>query len=143
MDTNALAALRATHELYCQLTGQQLTLRFDRERLWFEFLRAGFSAEDLKIVVAYLQKEIRASRRNVGALKLSNLLQLDRFEEDLNISKVRLRSAPPSGSSGLTPTKPPVLTHAQLQNLRQQAKEAFARLRQQLDLFVTRCWAHD
>ena len=133
MDTNALAALRATHELYCQLTGQQLSLRFDRERLWFEFLRAGFSAEDLKIVVAYLQKEIRASRRNVGALKLSNLLQLDRFEEDLNISKVRLRSAPPSDSSGLTPTKPPVTTPAQLQNLRQQAKEAFARLRQQLD----------
>jgi hypothetical protein len=28
--------------------------------------------------------------RNVGALKLSNILQLDRFEEDLNISKVRL-----------------------------------------------------
>ena len=95
MDTNTLAALRATHELYCQLTGQKLSLRFDRERLWYEFLRAGFSAQDLKRVVAYLQKEIRASRRNVGALKLSNLLQLDRFEEDLNISNVRLRSAPP------------------------------------------------
>ena len=133
MDTNALAALRATHELYCQLTGQQLSLRFDRERLWFEFLRAGFSAQDLKTVVAYLQREIRASRRNVGALKLSNLLQLDRFEEDLNISKVRLRSAPPSGSSRPTPTKPPVPTPAELENLRQQAKEAFARLRQQLD----------
>ena len=133
MDTNALAALRGTHELYCQLTGQQLTLRFDRERLWFEFLRAGFSAADLKIVVAYLQKEIRASRRNVGALKLSNLLQLDRFEEDLNISKVRLRTAPPSGSYGITPTKPSVPTQAQLQNLRQQAKKAFARLRQELD----------
>jgi hypothetical protein len=132
MDTNALAALRATHELYCQLTGQQLTLRFDRERLWFEFLRAGFSAEDLKIVVAYLQKEIRASRRNVGALKLSNLLQLDRFEEDLNISKVRLRSAPPSESSRSTPTGPPPPTPAQLQDLRQQAKAAFTRLRQEL-----------
>jgi hypothetical protein len=36
--------------------------------------------------VRYLQEEIRASRRNVGALKLSNLLQLDRFEEDLNIT---------------------------------------------------------
>src|SRR5271165_2945830 len=71
MDTNTLAALRATHELYCQLTGQKLSLRFDRERLWYEFLRAGFSAQDLKSVVAYLQKEIRASRRNVGALKLS------------------------------------------------------------------------
>jgi hypothetical protein len=83
MDTNTLATLRANHQLYCQLTGQKLSLRFDRERLWYEFLRAGFSAHDLKSVVAYLQKEIRASRRNVGALKLSNLLQLDRFEEDV------------------------------------------------------------
>lgn len=132
MDTNALAALRATHELYCQLTGQQLTLRFDRERLWFEFLRAGFSAQDLKIVVAYLQKEIRASRRNVGALKLSNLLQLDRFEEDLNISNVRLRSAPRSDSSRSTPNDLPPPTPAQLQNLRQHAKVAFDRLRQEL-----------
>jgi hypothetical protein len=133
MDTNTLAALRATHKLYCQLTGQRLSLRFDRERLWYEFLRAGFNAQDLKAVVTYLQKEIRANRRNVGALKLSNLLQLDRFEEDLNISKVRLRSAPPSASSRLTPAKPPVLTPAELQNLRQQAREAFAHLRQQLD----------
>ena len=132
MDTNTLAALRAAHELYCRLTAQKLTLRFDRERLWYEFLRAGFNAQDLKTVVAYLQKEIRANRRNVGALKLSNLLQLDRFEEDLNISKVRLRSPPPSPPSDATPAKPPVLTPAQLQNLRQQAKEAFARLRQQL-----------
>jgi hypothetical protein len=133
MDTNTLAALRAIHELYCQLTGQKLSLRFDRERLWYEFLHAGFNAQDLNTVVAYLQKEIRANRRNVGALKLSNLLQLDRFEEDLNISKVRLRSAPPSASSGATPAKLPVQTPAQLQNLRRQAKEAFASLRRQLD----------
>jgi hypothetical protein len=132
MDTNTLAALRATHQLYCQLTGQKLTLRFDRERLWYEFLRAGFSSDDLKSVVAYLQKEIRASRRNVGALKLSNLLQLDRFEEDLNISRVCLRSAPPSQSPRSTPTDPSPPTPAQLQDLRQQAKVAFARLRQQL-----------
>ena len=112
MDTNTLAALRATHELYCQLTGQKLTLRFDRERLWYEFLRAGFSAQDLKSVVAYLQKEIRASRRNVGALKLSNLLQLDRFEEDLNISNVRLRSSPPPQSPRSTPIDPPPPTPA-------------------------------
>src|SRR6202011_5349121 len=123
MDPNTLAALRATHELYCQLTSQKLSLRFDRERLWYEFLRAGFSTQDLKRVVAYLQKEIRASRRNVGALKLSNLLQLDRFEEDLNISHVRLRSsAPPSESSRAAPTDPSPPTPAQLQNLRQQAK---------------------
>lgn len=133
MDTNTLAAIRAVHELYCQLTGQKLTLRFDRERLWYEFLRAGFHADELKSVVSYLQKEVRATRRNVGALKLSNLLQLDRFEEDLNISKVRLRSAPPSDSSRSTPTDPsPPPTPAEVQNLRQQAKAAFARLRHEL-----------
>jgi hypothetical protein len=138
MDTDTLAALRTTHQLYCQLTGQKLTLRFDRERLWYEFLRSGFSTEDLKSVVAYLQKEIRASRRNVGALKLSNLLQLDRFEEDLNISKVRLRpSAPPPDSSRSTPTDPPPPTPAQLQNLRQQVKAAVARLRRELGKLPT------
>jgi hypothetical protein len=133
MDTNTLALLRATHELYCQLTGQKLSLRFDRERLWYEFLRAGFSSQDLKRVVTYLQKEIRASRRNVGALKLSNLLQLDRFEEDLNISNVRLRSAPPPPQSPRsTPSDPSPPSPAQRQNLRQEAKAVFARLREEL-----------
>jgi hypothetical protein len=132
MDTDTLADLRATHQLYCQLTGQKLSLRFDRERLWYEFLRAGFSAQDLKRVVAYLQMEIRASRRNVGALKLSNLLQLDRFEEDLNISNVRLRSAPPPQSPRSTSTDPPPPTPAELHDLRQEAKAALARLRQEL-----------
>jgi hypothetical protein len=131
MDPNTIAAVRALHELYCQLTAQKLTLRFDRERLWYEFLRAGFGADELKIVVSYLQKEIRATRRNVGALKLSNLLQLDRFEEDLHISNVRLRSAPPSQSSRAAPTQPPP-TAAQLQDLRQQAKAAFVRIRHEL-----------
>ena len=84
-------SVRELHEFYCHWTAQNLTLRFDRERLWYEFLRAGFSAADLKRVLSYLQKEIRAQRRNIGALKLSNLLQLDRFEEDLNISRVRLK----------------------------------------------------
>ena len=84
----------AIHELYCRFTGQKLTLRFDRERLWHEFLRAGFDAADLRRVIAWLQKEIRHQRRNIGALKLSNLLQIDRFEEDLQISRARL-SLPP------------------------------------------------
>src|ERR1700752_5175314 len=65
-------SVRELHKLYCQCTAQNLTLRFDRERLWYEFLRAGFNAADLSRVIAYLQKEIRAARRNIGALKLSN-----------------------------------------------------------------------
>ena len=103
-----LAQLEQLHQTYCRLTGQNLSLRFDRERLWFEFLRAGFTLEDLVHVVRYLQKEIRHARRNIGALKLSNLLQLDRFEEDLNISRVRLSpEPPPKAPVALAPTCSP------------------------------------
>jgi hypothetical protein len=101
--------LEHLHQTYCRLTAQNLTLRFDRERLWFEFHRAGFTLADLVQVVSYLQKEIRHTRRNVGALKLSNLLQLDRFEEDLHISRVRLRPEPPPPTTSIprTPTCSP------------------------------------
>jgi hypothetical protein len=131
-DNEIVAAVKNIHRLYCQLTGQQLPLRYDRERLWFEFLRAGFAPEELRRVVRYLQKEIRAGRRNVGALKLSNLLQLDRFEEDLNIRRVRLHApcASAGGSSGAIshPSSPT----ADQETLRQQALIALQRFREQL-----------
>jgi hypothetical protein len=88
--------IQQAHALYCRLTGQRVSLRFDRERLWYELFHAGFHEADLQRVIGYLQREIREGRRNVGALKLSNLLQLDRFEEDLNISQVRLHAPRPS-----------------------------------------------
>jgi hypothetical protein len=121
------AQLTQLHQTYCQLTGQNLSLGFDRERLWFEFHRAGFTLADLRQVVRYLQREIRHSRRNVGALKLSNLLQLDRFEEDLNISRVRLRpEAPPLPPVALAPACSPAEQErgrqralAQLQHLKE------------------------
>jgi hypothetical protein len=106
-------SVRELHELYCRWTAQTLSLRFDRERLWYEFLRAGFSAADLKRVVTYLQKEIRAERRNIGALKLSNLLQLDRFEEDLNISRVRLKPAAPRPNPTVQPALDPEIDDQQ------------------------------
>jgi hypothetical protein len=86
--------IATAHHYYCQLTGQALRLGFDRERQWYEWLRAGFTLEDLRRVILYLQREIREGRRNVGALKLSNLLQPDRFEEDLHIRRVRLEPLP-------------------------------------------------
>ena len=102
---NAVAIAQA-HQLYCQLTGQSLRLGFDRERMWYELLHLGYSLQDLRAVIIYLQREIRAQRRNVGALKLSNLLQPDRFEEDLNISRLRLTPEPPrpKAAVALTPS---------------------------------------
>ena len=117
--------IEQAHALYCRLTGQRVSLRFDRERLWYELFHAGFNEADLQRVISYLQREIREGRRNVGALKLSNLLQLDRFEEDLNISRVRLYAPkPPASAAPRTPSSP-----QQDQAARQRAAEILARFR--------------
>ena len=123
------AQLEQLHQTYCRLTGQHLSLRFDRERLWFEFLRAGFTLTHLCQVVRYLQKEIRHTRRNVGALKLSNLLQLDRFEEDLNISRVRL-SPEPTTPVPLAPTLSPAEQERGRQRALLQLQDLKEKLRQ-------------
>lgn len=120
--------IQQAHALYCRLTGQRVSLRFDRERLWYELFQAGFSEVDLKRVLSYLQREIREGRRNVGALKLSNLLQLDRFEEDLNISRVRLY--PPKPSKPVAPPLPaPSPSPAEDEAARQRALEILAKFR--------------
>jgi hypothetical protein len=119
-------AIQQAHQLYCQLTGQTLRLAFDRERMWFELLRAGYTLADVRTVIIYLQREIRSQRRNVGALKLSNLLQPDRFEEDLQISSVRLR--PPAPATPVSP-RPPPLSPQQQQQGRQRALECLQQLK--------------
>ena len=117
------------HRSYCQLTGQTLGLGFDRERMWYELLRAGYTLQDLRTVIVYLQREIRAQRRNVGALKLSNLLQPDRFEEDLQISRVRLR--PPLPPKPALPPQP-ALDPIRQQQGRQRAMECLRQLKASL-----------
>jgi hypothetical protein len=132
MNSSALpwaSQIQELHQTYGQLTGQNLSLRFDRERLWYEFLRAGFTKADLTQVIVYLQKQIRQTRRNVGALKLSNLLQLDRFEEDLNISRVRLR---PAVDPPLRPTSAPTASPAEQERGRRRALEQLRRLKETL-----------
>lgn len=120
--------IQQAHALYCRLTGQRVSLRFDRERLWYELFHAGFNEADLQRVIRYLQREIREGRRNVGALKLSNLLQIDRFEEDLNISRVQLYAPPklpPQASASATPPPNPQEAEA----ARQRALELLAKFR--------------
>lgn len=119
--------IQQAHALYCRLTGQRVSLRFDRERLWYELFQAGFNEADLQRVIRYLQREIREGRRNVGALKLSNLLQLDRFEEDLHISQVRLYAPQPLSPAPPHPEPPPDPQHAEA--ARRRALEILAQFR--------------
>ena len=64
-----------------------------------------WTAYDLGKVVHYLQREIKASRRNPGALKLRNLLQPDRFEEDLALA-VAVSAPTKSSKNPLLEVKP-------------------------------------
>src|SRR6266542_1326820 len=125
-----LERIEQLHQLYCRLTGQKLNLGFDRQRLWYEFLHAGFSGEQLAQLIGYLQKEITQGRRNVGALTLCNLLQLDRFEEDLNISRVRLRPLP----SPAPPSPPPsqILSAQEQEQGRQRALQLVRKLKEDI-----------
>jgi hypothetical protein len=123
--------IQQAHALYCRLTGQRVSLRFDRERLWYELFHAGFNEADMERVIRYLQREIRHGRRNVGALKLSNLLQPDRFEEDLNISRVALSA--PKPPKPLQPSPPPP-TAQEREATRRRALELLARFRAETGL---------
>ena len=120
--------IQQVHALYCQLTAQRVSLRFDRERLWYELFQAGFTQADVQRVIRYLQREIREGRRNVGALKLSNLLQMDRFEEDLNISRVALY-APKATQPAAMPEPSSPTSPEQKKAASQRALELLARFR--------------
>lgn len=84
--------IKAAHALYGRMTGMALRLDPTRERMWFDLFKAGYGRAELVAVISYLQREIRMRKRNAGALKLSNLLQLDRFEEDLAMGRMKLRA---------------------------------------------------
>ena len=109
-------------------------MRYDRERQWYELLRAGHTLADVEQVVRYLQREIRATRRNVGALKLSNLLQPDRFEEDLGISRLRMRApaTPPVQKPPPQPAAPGTSDADELECRRLRSLQWLAELRRNL-----------
>ena len=65
----------------------------------------------------------------MGALKLSNLLDLDRFEEDLNISRVALYAPKPDKPAASAPASP-AQPHPQDQEAaRRRTLEILARFR--------------
>lgn len=119
------------HRLYEGLTAQSLPLHLERQRQWALILSHGYTLEDIRRLIGYLQREIRAGRRYVGALKLSNLLQLERFEEDLALSRVRLRPPDPPPVSPPQPTSSEV-DPARIEADRQRGLEMLRQFRRTL-----------
>lgn len=91
--------IEALHDEYVRLTGQQIFLNVERERVWFEWLRfrrPQFNVQDLRDVVAHLRRGIHAGKRFPAALKFTNLIGCpDYFEEDLAMARAQSRPRPP------------------------------------------------
>jgi hypothetical protein len=76
------------HKTYCDDTGLHIRLDAARERSWYDFLQAGFTKEDLELVIKYLKKGIARGERNEGCLRFRNLVvMLDYFEEELAMAR--------------------------------------------------------
>jgi hypothetical protein len=78
----------ALHTWYCQALQVEMPLTPGAEYAWFQWLRTGYNGPQLKRVLRYLVREIRADRRMPGAIKLSHLLDPEQFAEDLALSQI-------------------------------------------------------
>lgn len=73
-----------------------LPLRMGRDRVWFEFEKAGFTKEDLLLVIRWIRVQIpKRTGYSENSLRFSTLLQLDYFEEKLLLARAQLRTRPP------------------------------------------------
>ena len=97
MKGEALKDIPAMHAAYCQAARIQLPLDPAREISWYEVWRRGIRASDVTLLVNHLHAEIRAQRRNPGALKFRNFVgNADYLEEDLAELRARARVPKPN-----------------------------------------------
>jgi len=72
------------HAAYQRLTGLAIHLDMAREREWFDWLKRGFTEDDLAAVIAFHRRTVEDPRILGRMLRFGFLIgQPDRFEEDL------------------------------------------------------------
>lgn len=148
--TDQIATL---HAAYCELTGFELGRDYARDYAWHEFVKRGFTLDDLKMVVFEVRKGMAGGYRFQGSLKFRNLIEdLNRFEEDLAEARANLRNRrpPPSAKervleasgrpasvrTGTARTVETVVSNVanapELTEEGKKAREAFSKLKEQL-----------
>lgn len=87
------------HSTWNQLTGQRIPMgvcSYELEYGWLDFIKAGYTENDLQMVVRYLQAEIRKGDRKPAALRWSNCVKdVLRFAEELELARGSMRRVRP------------------------------------------------
>lgn len=98
MSADLQSRITALHDWYCRNV-MPVRLTPEVERLWLEWLKAGYCGPDLRAVILYLRRQIAIGKRNEGSLKLTNLIQRSEagfigFDMDLGLARARTNLNP-------------------------------------------------
>lgn len=93
--TDAATKISALHAAYCKATGFNLPLGMDREAAWYEWVRKGFTPDDVVALVRH-HKSLAHRGASGRSLKFRSLVvNVDWAEEDLIELKSRGRGPVP------------------------------------------------
>lgn len=82
--TDVTPQLTYLHGVYCQLSKRSMTMTTREMYGWQAWIAKGYKVEDLRLVIAFIQKRIKDGRRFPESLRFHNLIERhDRFADDL------------------------------------------------------------
>lgn len=114
------------HAVWNAATGQALRMGicdYEREFGYHQFIKAGFTAQDISTVVNYLHREIAKGNRLNGALRWSNCIgNLVRFDEDLQMAKAAARIPKPSARDKVLSIARPIAVQVPVEKARDTSK---------------------
>ena len=87
------------HALFNRLTDRQMVLDSGSHWRWNLWKSKGWTESDLALVVAFIKGRMRTGRRFVESLRLQNLIDPDRFADDLQDAKAEQRIVHPTPRS--------------------------------------------
>jgi hypothetical protein len=115
MTTNNTPRFEELHKLYCSLTLREISFDMPTLYRWEQWASRGWGASDLHLVIAFIKRKISSGDRKVESLRLHNLIDVARFEDDLVDARAwqrkpketpRGRVLKQSGRTGEPPERP-------------------------------------